>query len=316
MVQKQKIGADSEEKQLGFANIAEQLWQFKLSVLAIMLVTAVISAWFALQMPNIYRTTAILAPATEKKAGLGGLGSQLGGLASLAGVNLSASGAVDRTDLAIELLKSKDFLAAFIRKHELLVPLMAAKSWDLAKDRLVIDPEIYSETNNTWVRDAVLPRLPEPSFIEAAERLSELMELTKDKTTGMVKLSLEYYSPTLARNWAQSLISAVNNEIRQRDIQESESSIKYLNQQLDKTQINELRAALVQLIEDQTKTLMLANIRADYALKTIDPPYLPEEKFKPRRSIVVLFSMSGVLLLLSLIAYLRCLKQKSDQDRE
>ncbi len=310
MVEKEKLMGNPAEKQLGFADIAAQLWQFKLSVLTIMLVTAAISVWFALQMPNIYRTTSVLAPATEKKAGLGGLGSQLGGLASLAGLNLSASGAVDKTDLAIELLKSKAFLAAFIDQHDLILPLMAVKSWDMSTDKLILDDDIYDEKSRTWLRNVTLPRKPEPTLIEAAEVLSELIELNKDKTTGMVKISLEYVSPKLAQFWVQSLIEAVNTEIRTRDIREAESSLSYLNQQLEKTQIAELRSSLVQLIEDQTKTLMLANIREEYALKVVDPAFLPEEKFKPRRSAVVLFSMFGVLLFLSLIAYLRCLRQQ------
>ena len=315
MVQPEQYVAARTEGQLGLADIAAQLWQYKVSVFFILFVTAAISSWAALQMPNVYRTTSVLAPATEKKAGLGGLGSQLGGLASIAGVNLSASGAVDRTDLAMELLKSKDFLASFVKENDLLVPIMAAKRWDLVTGQIELDPEVYNEVSKTWVRDAVLPRLPEPSFLEAAERLSELIELSKDKTTGMVKISLEFYSPTLARDWTQALVKTVNNEIRRRDIVESESSISYLNQQLEKTQINELRSALVQLIEEQTKTLMLANIRSEYALKTVDPAFLPEEKFKPRRSIIVLFSVCGIMLLLSLIAYLRCLKQKNN-DRK
>lgn len=310
MVVKDNSTVDAPAAPLGFADIFAQLWQFKKSVGIVLIATAAISSWFALQMPNVYRTTSVLAPATEKKAGLGGLGSQLGGLASLAGLNLSAAGAIDKTDLAIELLKSKAFLASFIKNNQLILPLMATKTWDMAADQLILDDEIYDETTQSWLRDVQAPRKPEPSLTEAAEVLAELIELNKDKTTGMVKISLEYVSPKLAQQWVQDLIKAVNAEIRARDIQESENSLRYLNQQLQQTQITELRSALVQLIEDQTKTLMLANIREEYALKVVDPAYLPEEKFKPRRSAVVLFSMFGALLFLSMLAYLRCLKKQ------
>ena len=51
------------------------------------------------------------------------------GLASLAGVNLSGGGS-DKTALAIEVLKSREFISKYIDKHRILVSLMAAKGWD------------------------------------------------------------------------------------------------------------------------------------------------------------------------------------------
>jgi len=297
----------TNRNQLGFSNIFAELWKFKFLVAGIFVITALISAYMALQMPNIYRTTTTLAPATEKKAGLGGLGSSLGGLASLAGVNLSGAGAVDKTDLAIELLKSKAFLARFIESQGLLLPLLAAKSWDLNSGLYIYDPEIYDETTKTWVRNAIAPRKAEPTSFEAAIRFAELLEINKDKTTSIVKLNFEHLSPNDVQKWTSGLVDAVNNEIRTRDIQEAKSSLEYLNKQLQESQVSEIRSSLVQLIEDQTKTLMLANIRDEYVFKVVDPAFVPDEKFKPRRSLVVLMSMFGVGIILMLIAYVRVL---------
>jgi uncharacterized protein involved in exopolysaccharide biosynthesis len=256
-------------------------------------------------MPNIYRTTTTLAPATEKKSGLGGLGSQLGGLASLAGVNLSGSSAVDKTDLAIELLKSKAFLAHFIESQNMLLPLLAAKNWDLNSGRYIYDADIYDEQNKKWVRDAIAPRKVEPTSFEAAIKFAEILEINKDKTTSMVKVTFEHFSPVDVQKWTLRLVDAVNNEIRTRDTQEAKSSLVYLNKQLQESQVSEIRSSLVQLIEDQTKTLMLANIRDEYVFKVVDPAFVPEEKFKPRRSLVVLMSLFGVGIILMLIAYVR-----------
>lgn len=303
----QLASVDNNNAEIGFADIFAELWKFKWLVAVLIVATAVTSAYLALQMPNIYKTSTTLAPATEKKSGLGGLGSQLGGLASLAGVALGGAGAVDKTDLAIELLKSKAFLARFIEQHNLLLPLLAAKGFDLNAGVYLYDADIYDEKTNTWTREAVPPRKPEPTSFEAAIALSELLEINKDKTTGMVKMSFEHFSPTDVQLWTQRLIEAVNNEIRNRDIQEAKSSIDYLNRQLQESQISEIRSSLVQLIEEQTKTLMLANIRDEYVFKIVDPAFVPDEKAKPRRSLVVLMSLFGMGIFLMLIAYFRVL---------
>jgi len=293
--------------EFGFTDIFAELWKFKFYVVVIFVITAVVSAYVALQMPNIYRTTTTLAPATEKKSGLGGLGSSLGGLASLAGVNLSGAGAVDKTDLAIELLRSKAFLARFIETEGLLLPLLAAKSWDLNSGQYVYDPDVYDEKSKTWVRKAIAPRKPEPTSFEAAIKFAELLEINKDKTTSIVKINFEHLSPSDVQRWTLGLVEAVNNEIRARDIQEAKSSLRYLNKQLQESQISEIRSSLVQLIEEQTKTLMLADIRDEYVFKVVDPAFVPDEKFKPRRSLVVLMSLFGVGIILMLIAYARVL---------
>ncbi|MBU2426211.1 MAG: LPS O-antigen length regulator [Gammaproteobacteria bacterium] len=294
-------------EQINLVSIVKELWRFKWLVFITMFITAAVAVYAALQMPNIYRTTTVLAPATEKKAGLGGLGSQLGGLASLAGVSLSGAGGVDKTDLAVELLKSKQFLSRFIKDNQLLLPLMAAKGWDLQSSTFIFDNDIYDEKNKLWVRTVVPPRKPEPSFDEAAAVLSALMEISKDKVTGMVKLSFEHLSPELVQLWVQQLVVEVNQTIRHRDMQEAQSSLNYLSKQLQDTKVAEIRSSLAQLIEEQTKTLMLANIREDYVLKVVDPAFLPDEKIKPRRSLVVLMSMFGMALFLMIIGYVRLL---------
>ena len=62
-----------------------------------------------------------------------------------------------------------------------------------------------------------------------------------------------------------------------------------------------------QLIEEQTKNMMLTMVKKEYVLKTIDPAQVPDTKAKPKRSlIVVLGTMLGGILsvLIVLIRYL------------
>ena len=106
------------------------LWAGKWLICGITFVAAVIAVVVALMLPNIYRAEALLAPNDQEGAGgLSALAAQYGGLASLAGINLS-SGSADKTALGLEVLKSRKFISEFIEHHDILVPLMAAKGWD------------------------------------------------------------------------------------------------------------------------------------------------------------------------------------------
>ena len=86
------------------------------------------------------------------------------------------------------------------------------------------------------------------------------------------------------------------------DVAEAEQAIKYLQIQISSTSLADLQNVFFSLIEEQTKTVMLAKVSDEYLLKTLDPAVQPEQKFKPRRSlIVVLGIMLGGLLSIALV---------------
>lgn len=283
-------GSDDE---IDLRELWNVIWQGKWMVVGVTFLFSVASLVFALSLPNIYRSEALLAPAEENSGGgLAGMDGSLGGLASLAGVNIGGSGA-DKTTIAIEILKSREFIAQFVQKHNLLVPLMAAKGWDRASGRLVIDKDIYDEESKKWVRAPKPPRASEPSSQEAYKEFMELFNVSKDKETGLVSLRIEHYSPSIAKEWVDLLIKEINTEVKQRDMAEARKSIEYLSDQLEKTAISDMKKVFYELIEDQTKTVMFAEVRDEYVFKTIDKAVVPELKAKPKKALICVF---GVIL--------------------
>ena len=67
---------------------------------------------------------------------------------------------------------------------------------------------------------------------------------------------------------------------------EAEKSIEYLKQQVANTSLADLQAMFFELIQSQTETVMLAEVRPEYVFKTIDPAVVPEEKSKPSRALI------------------------------
>ena len=45
------------------------------------------------------------------------------------------------------------------------------------------------------------------------------------------------------------------------------------------------------MIESQLRTKMLSNIRDDYLLSSIDPPFIPELKSSPARAVLSIMSL-------------------------
>lgn len=287
--------ANVADDEIDLRELFAAIWQGKWIIIAVTAIFAVASVFYALSLPNIYKSEALLAPVSED-AGLK-IPGQLGGLAALAGVNLGGLGGGDKTGLAMEIIKSREFLGRFIEKHDLYLPVMAAEGWNRADNSLVFDNEIYDVNTQQWVREVKPPFQPKPSLLEVHEEFLKLFAISQDKTSGMVKLSVEHYSPYLAKTWVDQLVKAINDEMRQRELTEAQRSIAYLNSQIEQTSIADVRTMLYSLIEEQTKTVMLANVRDEYVFKTVDPAVVAEKKSKPKRALIVILAfMLGSLL--------------------
>lgn len=285
------------DKEVGLLELWTILWRDKWVIVCITFLFATTSVLYSLSLPNIYKSEVLLAPSDENSGGgLATLASQFGGLANLAGVNLGSEG-INKTDLAIEVLKSRSFITHVIQKYDLLVPLMAAKDWNQQTNELVIDPEVYDVQNKRWIRAVSPSKKTEPSPQEAYEVFTRKMQINFDNKTSFLSLSVEFYSPVIAKQWVDILVKEINAVIKAREVNEAERSIEYLKRQIEKTSVTDMRAVFFELIEKQTKVVMFAEVRDEYVFKTIDEAVIPEQKDKPKKSLIcILGTMVGGLL--------------------
>ena len=287
------------DDEIDLRELFKVLWDGKVWISAITAAAAAISVFVALSLPNIYESKALLAPKSDGgSGGLSRLAAQYGGLASLAGINLSGVGGgdVSKAALAQEKLKSLSFFTEHLYS-EVLVDLMAVDYWDAATGEIVIDSSVYNQGTSQWVREASFPRRAKPSAQEAHKAFVEVIALSEDKQSGFVTLSVQHESPVVAKEWAELLIDRINEEIRSEDVGEAEASIAFLEAQREQTSLVSLDEVFAQLIEEQTKTIMLANVSKDYVFDIIDPPVVPELKSKPSRALIcVLGTLLGGML--------------------
>jgi len=296
----------SQEDEIDLRELWFLLWKSKWVILIITLCFTSASLFYSLSLPNEYKSTAILLPASASgTSSLSKLAGQFGGLATLAGVNLGAAESGDKTAVAMELIKTWGFLEDFIIDNNLELEVFAVKGWDKANNKVLIDASIYNEEESIWVKS-------KPTSWKLFSEIKGRISVGQNAKTGLVSLTVEHYSPYVAKRWVDLLVVAINNHIQMRDKAEALSSIKYLKQQIRKTNITEMRTIFYQLIEEQTKTLMLAEISSEYVFKTLSSAKVAEQKSKPKRSIIVVVGMllgGGISVLFILFcAFIRKLK--------
>ena len=273
------------------------LWAGKILIVAITAVFALVSVGYALSLANQYKASAVVSPAQSGGSSLGAMAGQLGGLASLAGINIG-SGESNETQEAMEIMQSWGFMEAFIQTHDLQVPIYAAIGWDKGSNSLKLNSDLYDATSERWlIEDNESGENRAPSSWELYEKFRDRVAVSQDKTSGLINISVEYYSPQIAKQWVDLFIITINDYMRARKLEQVNRNIEYLTAQIDKTAIADMREVFYQLVEEQTKSKMLAEASPEYAFVTVSRAMVPEQKSQPKRALVcILGALLGGML--------------------
>jgi uncharacterized protein involved in exopolysaccharide biosynthesis len=274
---------------------------------------SIVGVIYSLSLPNIYESKAMLVPVNSSSGISGALGSY-SGLAGLAGISLPSGGDEGNSARAIQKISSLSFFENNILTNIHLPDLMAFKSWNSKTNTAVFDESIYDTNSNTWIRDFSYPRQQIPSVQESFEVFKQHLSLSEDNKSRFINLSIRHQSPYVAKQWTELVINEVNAFYRQKDKTESEKAVSYLNQQISKTGLSEIKQVIAQLLQEETKKLTLIEANQFYVFDYIDPPAVMEKKSEPKRALICIlgFLLGGMLsILLVLTRYFVSSKKTS-----
>jgi len=294
---------DQYDDEIDLRELFSVLWAGKIKIIAITVVFAVASVIYALSVPNQYKATALLAPAKSDGGGLSGALGQMGGLASLAGISLGG-GESGEAQIAQEIMKSWSYIEGFIAENNIAVEVFAAEGWRKGSNELKIDDDLYDTETKTWsVKNDTTGEVGPPSSWELFKSFSKRLAVSEDKKSGLVSVSIEYYSPLIAKQWVDMYVESINRFMQQRQVDKVTRNIAYLQEQIGKTSIAEMQDVFYSIIEEQTKNKMLAEASPDYTFVAVGPSMVPEEKSQPKRALIciigtLLGGMLSVLLVL------------------
>lgn len=286
---------DYRHHEIDLRELFQVLYNSKTLIFSIVVIAVLISMSISLILPNIYKSEAILAHSSGSSGGSLAGSQALGGLASMAGINLGGLDDVSRKNLiSIETLKSRKFFSDYLY-DKVLVNLMATDYWDPSSKKLIIDPDIYDEKMGKWVEYQNNPARDKPSIQESYNEFSDLIDINEgEMKNGLVFISISHKSPDIAKEWVDLVVDSINEAMRKKDRNISLEAISYLVSNLENTKQIVLRDAFSILIEEQTKNMMLTNIADDYVFSVIEPPVASETRSSPKRTfIVVLGSFLG-----------------------
>ena len=261
-----ETGPSSDEDEIDLLELIRTLLRAWKTIVGIIIICAGLSVVYALDIPEVFKAETLLAPANEEKTGASSALSKFVGLVSMTGISIPSDSNLVQV---LATLQSRKFLKVFIVENKLL-PVLFEDIWD--------------EKNQAW---KVESKEDQPNDHKAIESFKACLSVDEDKNSGLIMLSIYWKDPKVAAKWANQLVKQLNEQLREQAIAESQKRVGYLEQELAKTTLQDMRAVLYSLLESEKQKAMLANVNEDFALEVIDQAVAPESRAKPNRKLIV-----------------------------
>ena len=282
-----------DEEEINFQELLYILFKEKKSIIIFTTFLSISALIYSFSLPNIYESKALLSP-MQQQDNISSTLESLGGLASIAGIGVPGTNQESNAQKAKEKLNSFSFFKNEIMPSIFLPNLMALDYWDHYTNKIFYDDDIYNQNSDLWVRDFSYPRKQIPSPQESFEVFhKDHLKISEDKQTGFITIAVKHESPYIANQWTELIVSKINAFYREKDKREAEKAILFLNSQLNKTNLSEIKLALVELLQVEIKKLTLVEAKELYVFDYIDPSVVMEEKESPNR--IMIFFLGAII---------------------
>ncbi len=281
------------EDEIDLRQLFEAIWKGKIFIILMTTIVAISSIFYALSLTNYFTSEAVLVSRDSQTSSPI---SQFSDIASLAGLG-AISGQGNETLKMVEIIKSRDFVRHLVSFDGVLPSLMAYDRYDFGEGRLYFNEEDYDAAEKKWVRESTSNKSAIPTYLEAHQKYGKMLSIKQDKITGFVNISFEHVSPVFAERFLSLIIKEANNLNRQRDISDSKAALEYLTNELSRTSKVDIKNSINLLIEGQLEIQMMASIHDEYSLIILEPPFVPEKRSRPTRSLIVIIStlLGGII---------------------
>lgn len=220
----------------------------------------------------------ITAASSSEQQHLGGLGA----ISSLAGINLGGEGS-PQFKVFLGSLQSPVAADAVVSDQELLRAIFYREWAD--SDHQWREPPSHIRPALHWVGRILgwkFPAWAPPGVSRVFDYLNDQLKVIRDTKSGVVTLEIDSDKPEVAARILLTLNSAMNERLRQHDLEHATSDIDYLTKRLLEVNVVEYRSALVSNLAEQEKSRMQASAPLPYASDVLGKPMISSKPVSPK----------------------------------
>lgn len=282
---------DREADAIDLFVVVHTLWRGRNAILVWAAAFLVLSVVYLHVAKRTY-TASMTVIAAQNYSGASQLTSKLGGLASLAGIQLPKREAQSPFEAYMMRINTPETAAAMLKRKDIASKVFPngwnakAQTWEPTTSivRGVISPI-------KWVLTGRGSHWAPPDTKDMETYIKANVGVNPDKETGAVTLSLSDKDPAFAKAFLWALHQELDSSIRAKSQRESAEYIAYISDRLKNVTIAEQHEALAQLLSQEEKQSILAGSGLPYAADVFSAPYSPPAPTSPKAGLTLFLGL-------------------------
>src|SRR3990172_2203966 len=269
---------EKSETLLDRFRLLKRVW-WKILVLAV--ITSLATLILTLFLPNVYRSTAVLAPALDEDQNV----SALGMVAASIGFPI---GVPSKLEYLEALFNSRDLTARVFRKHSLWEAVFPDR-YDPKKELLKVGfLDRIGGVEGEWKK---------PTEWDAIRVAEENLVVALNSKLGVLSISFDTGYPESVERIVSLYVDEAKSVLQEEALERASKNKRFILEQISKTADALNRDRMYSLYGQEVEREMLARNREQFGFRLIDRPRVPDRKAKPHRilaSVLVFLAVNSV----------------------
>ena len=180
-------------------------------------------------------------------------------------------------------------------------------------------PEIFEDQwdpiNKEWTEN------PAPTFQDAYERIKDMLNVSRDRTTDVLTVKFNNQDPRFAKIMVDNFLTELSESLREETLKDALENKRFLQEQLEKTSDPLLKVKISELLAKEIEKETFARAQKYFGFIVLDPPIAPniDRKVKPKRSLICVLSIGVAsffaIFLAFFFEYVHNVKHNEDEER-
>jgi hypothetical protein len=292
--------ASQDESLFDLRLLLRELWKWKLIVLFVTLIGVAIGVNDARKYSPKFVAQMVVAPVKETNTSYSGGGGRLMGAAQSLGFVLGGSTASSSFDHFKQSLGSRDLAKALQKKHGFMQKIFKG-SWDPTNNTW-IQPKI-DENSIAWkIRRFFHLNSPEvPNNGDLANYIGGTVLVAPVKDAPFFSITVEHSERDFALYLLETVYKEADEFLNQGKQLKRERNKQYVKEQLQRTELAEIRSILLGMMMKLEQSTMLASSEPPFTITILEHPWVSTQPTEPPLARIIA-APTAVALALVLIA--------------
>jgi len=296
--------------EIDLMDFLHDVWGAKRSIATLLVLSVFLSLFSVWAAKPTYTAKMLVGPSEQSgdQGGIGGAPGQLGGAASMLGIN--GGGGLNSAFRKYEAVLDSYDLAAAILRHDELKTMIFGPSWN-PSTRTWSRPTGFTFEVKDFLKGLLgLQRWAPPTPFTMQMKIKTMMKVTTNKLTSYLTISLDADTAEQAQKLLTVITKGADDLLCRSQKGYSQNRIDYLNFELQRATQQDQRAAMIQILSVQEQRLMMASADKTVAIDIIDAPYAPPLPSAPQPRVVLVTYAFYAAVLGILIALVHGARQR------